>query len=98
MATYEFFCKRCGITWEKDMPMNVGHIDECSHCGQKTPSLITGGSGGIIFKGLGFPSNDLKKEKEIHQTYKEVDEILPGKEEAEAIKKTNRYKKLVEGK
>jgi putative FmdB family regulatory protein len=63
MATYEFFCKKCNIKWEKEMPMNVEHVDKCSQCGEKIPSLITGGSGGIIFKGSGFPGNDSKKAK-----------------------------------
>lgn len=101
MSTYEFVCKKCKIYWEKQMPMNVEHIDICPECGKKVHSLITGGSG-FIFKGDGFPSHDMKKEKEMNadasQYYKEADEVLPGKKEAEAIKKTKRYKKIVEGK
>ena len=97
MATYEFLCKKCDIRWETQMSMNAEHFDNCPNCGEKVSSIITGGSG-FTFKGPGFPSNDLKKEKEVQQTYKEVDEILPGKKEAEAIKKTEGYKKLIEGK
>lgn len=98
MATYEFICKKCKIYWEKQMSMNIEHIDICSKCGKKVHSLITGGSG-FIFKSDGFPSHDMKKEKEMNEDasryYKEADEVLPGKKEAEAFKKTKRYKKIV---
>jgi len=97
MATYEFLCKKCNIHWEKQMSMNEGHIDICPKCKKKVSSIVTGGSG-FVFKGPGFPSNDFKKAKEATQYEKELDAILPGKKEAEAIKKTKKYKKLVEGK
>lgn len=98
MATYEFECNECEIYWEKQMSMNVDHIDKCPECGKEVHSLITGGSG-FIFKGDGFPSHDMRKEKEMNadasRYYKEADEVLPGKKEAEAIKKTKKYKKIV---
>lgn len=93
MSTYEFECATCKICWEKQMSMNVEHVDKCPECGKKVHSLITGGSG-FIFKGDGFPSHDMRKEKEMNadasQYYKEVDEVLPGKKEVEAIKKTKK--------
>lgn len=79
---YEFYCKKCKISWEKQLLMKEEHIDICPNCKEKTHSCITGGVG-FIFKGEGFPSHDLKKEREFNgdanEYYKEVDEILPGK-------------------
>lgn len=79
MATYEFLCKKCNIHWEKQMSMSVKHVDNCPKCDAEVPSVVTGGTG-FIFKCPGFPSHDSKKEKETGEHYKEVDEILPGKE------------------
>lgn len=81
MATYEFLCKKCNVRWEKQLSMQEEHIDKCSKCGEKVYSLITGGSGPPIFRGHDFPSNDLKREKDAKQYYKEADEVLPGKKE-----------------
>ena len=79
MSTYEFLCKECNIRWEKQMSMNVEHVDNCPKCDEAVHSVVTGGTG-FIFKCPGFPSHDLKKEKETGQHCKEVNGILPGKE------------------
>lgn len=60
MPTYTFRCNDCQIDWLKffrmsELPKTIG----CGECGADITQKVTGGSG-VIFKGSGFPGNDMK--------------------------------------
>jgi len=82
MPTYEYECEKCQHRFEEFQKISDDPIETCPTCGGKVRRLISGGCG-FIFKGEGFPSNDLRKEKERNKDalkyYKEADEVLPGK-------------------
>ena len=82
MPTYEYECEKCKHQFEKFQKISDDPIKICPFCKEKVRRLISGGCG-IIFKGDGFPSNDIKKERERNKDarkyYKEADEVLPGK-------------------
>ena len=69
MPFYVYRCKKCNI--EAEYNLKVSHdIPLCPKCGEKMEIVIQ--PVGIIFKGLDFPSNDLKRYKswkrgEIHE-------------------------------
>ena len=60
--TYDYSCKKCG-TFEKLQKMSDDPITACPECNGPVKRLIGAGCG-IIFRGTGFPGNDLKKARE----------------------------------
>lgn len=62
MPTYDYKCENCG-PFEKMQLMSDDPITVCPECNGSVVRLIGAGCG-IIFKGKGFPGNDLKKARE----------------------------------
>jgi putative FmdB family regulatory protein len=63
MAIYEYKCPACGHTFECLQPMDAEKTTACLRCPSKATRMISAGSP-PIFKGTGFPGNDLKKARE----------------------------------
>jgi len=61
MPTYEYECKKCGITFEKFQSITADPLRECPTCGGAVRRLIGSGAG-IIFKGNGFYSTDYRSD------------------------------------
>lgn len=57
---YEYVCPNCSAEEEVNHGMDEVPTIRCSKCGHVMSRRITGGQG-IIFKGPGFPGNDMKK-------------------------------------
>jgi len=82
---YDFVCKKCNVIWEASKSMKLSseeRKDECPECGRSCPSIVTGGTGFMMvdrnFNPVrGFPSNEFKKEAEIADTEKELDDVIP---------------------
>ena len=60
MAIYEYKCGWCGKEVTVNHPMTEDPEVACPTCGTSMNRKITGGQG-VIFKGPGFPGNDMKK-------------------------------------
>jgi len=57
---YEYRCPQCGKESEVNHGMTEDPQVACPSCGCDMNRRITGGQG-TIFKGSGFPGNDMKK-------------------------------------
>jgi len=62
MPSYEYECRACGYTFERNQSMSDEPEKTCPQCGKDVRRLIFGGSG-VIFKGSGFYVNDAKGKK-----------------------------------
>lgn len=60
MPHYIYICKQCQKETELFHRMSESPDVICKDCNEKMNIKITGGSG-FIFKGSGFPGNDMKK-------------------------------------
>lgn len=69
MATYDYFCDRCGITKEYVHGMKENPEILCTECGYKMERLISHNIGGFILKG-GTPSIHYR-EKENRKRHSE---------------------------
>ncbi|HOE63782.1 MAG TPA: zinc ribbon domain-containing protein [Candidatus Sumerlaeota bacterium] len=49
MPVYEYQCKSCGATFEREQGMNDAPVKECPDCKGEVRRLISGG--GFLFKG-----------------------------------------------
>ena len=70
MPTYEYECKKCGITFEKFQNITEKPIEKCPECGGSVRRLISAGAG-VIFKGSGFYSTDYRSESYKQEAKKE---------------------------
>ena len=83
MPTYEFKCKDCKVTWEDMQSISLDkHESPCPKCGKICPCGIGGGSGFLFVDRhwnpiAGFPSNDMKKDREVQETEKMLDATMP---------------------
>lgn len=57
---YEYVCPNCALHEVIDHGMTENPEIRCTGCGEKMLRKITGGAG-TVFKGTGFPGNDMKK-------------------------------------
>lgn len=62
MPTYEYKCKKCGISFEEFHSISAEPIKACPECGGDVVRLISAGNG-LIFKGSGFYITDYKNSK-----------------------------------
>jgi len=62
MPTYEYECKKCGISFEAFQKITDDNLENCPEekCDGKLRRIISGGTG-VIFKGPGFYCNDYPK-------------------------------------
>lgn len=67
MPTYEYKCKKCGITFELFQKMSDDPIKICPECGGEVKRLIGTGLR-PIFKGNGFYETDYKSKKNSGKT------------------------------
>lgn len=83
MPTYDYKCKKCGITFELFQKMSDEPITKCIKCDGEVKRLI--GSGLTpVFKGSGFYETDYKSKS--NSTKKETKTVSPNTDK----KKTSR--------
>ena len=70
MPTYEYYCKKCGVEFEKFQRMSEEPLKICPKCGQAAVHRKISGGTGLIFKGSGFYVNDYGGKKETKSTPK----------------------------
>jgi len=61
--TYIYKCDRCQATAEAVHSITKSPKVTCPKCKKSMRRVITGGAG-VIFKGEGWPGQDIKREKE----------------------------------
>lgn len=84
MPTYAFYCEACEERWEDFQPISLDkHESTCPKCGKILPQSWVGVVNGFAFVDRhwnpvpGFPGNDAKIKKQIKDSNKEIDSILP---------------------
>lgn len=61
--TYKYRCKNCGSEFEIIQGINSKPLAKCE-CGNITTFRLICAGGGLIFKGKGWPSKDIKRKEE----------------------------------
>lgn len=64
MPTYEYECRDCGHNFDAFQNISADPVSVCPKCNGKVKRMVGTGSG-FIFKGKGFPGNDIKKNVEM---------------------------------
>jgi len=81
MPTYDYKCKNCGYVFEVFQGITKKPKRKCPECGKLKLQRLIGAGGGVLFKGGGWPGQEITRSKEKQGN---------GKEE-------NRTKKKVKG-
>ncbi|MCS6771052.1 MAG: zinc ribbon domain-containing protein [Kiritimatiellae bacterium] len=61
MPTYEYECKKCGVTFEKFQRISEKPLRRCPEC-RGSVSRKVGAGAGLLFKGSGFYITDYRSE------------------------------------
>ena len=64
MPTYEYKCEHCGCVFEKFQSITKKPIRKCPECGKLKLNRLIGPGSGIIFKGRGWPGQEITRSRE----------------------------------
>jgi len=64
VPTYDYQCKACHHVFEKFQSITSSSLRKCPACGKLTLKRLIGSGGGIIFKGSGWPGQDIARKSE----------------------------------
>ena len=64
MPHYDYLCSECGHRFVKFQDMVDGKLRKCPECGKLKLVRLIGAGSGVLFRGDGFPSNDLRRKKQ----------------------------------
>lgn len=82
---YQYRCQLCG----KEVEVNHGMTEDpevsCPTCGSEMTRRITGGAG-TIFKGSGFPGNDMKKKERYFREQQKTEAEMQTKKPWEVVR------------
>lgn len=62
MPTYDYQCIRCGHKFDHFQSITSSPFRKCPSCGRRTLKRLIGSGGGLIFKGSGWPGQEIARQ------------------------------------
>ena len=65
MPTYQYKCEECGYEFERFQQITSSPHKLCPSCNKKSLVRLIGSGSGIIFKGVGWPGQDIARKRKL---------------------------------
>lgn len=63
MPTYDYLCTECSYKFDHFQNITSPPLRKCPFCGKQTLKRLIGAGGGLIFKGSGWPGQEIARKE-----------------------------------